>query len=143
VSCVRRKADKASPAQDLYTSPWFRKAREFASSSFGKWYILSAKHGLVKPERVLAPYEATLKRMPVKERKEWAQRVLRQIVQVAGSRDQLTVLAGTRYREHLVPLLRAHGLTVRVPMKGKAIGSQLQWLARKLNQARKRTRKVL
>ena len=38
------------------------------------------------------------------------------------------LLAGKRYREHLISALREKGLTVEVPMNGPGNGKQLQWL---------------
>ena len=49
VGCVKSKRDHPSPASDLYTSALFRKARAYAESTGGPWYVLSAEHGLVEP----------------------------------------------------------------------------------------------
>jgi hypothetical protein len=37
--------------------------RRYAESHADAWCILSAKHGLVEPAQVLAPYEVTLNRL--------------------------------------------------------------------------------
>jgi hypothetical protein len=63
VSCVKRKASGPRPAKDLYVSPLFRALRTYAETSSDTWYILSAEHGLLHPETVVAPYERTLMRM--------------------------------------------------------------------------------
>ena len=65
VSCVRQKATTATakPAQDLYLSNWFRKAKAYVEQNLraqDRWFILSAKHHLVSPETLLLPYEAPL-----------------------------------------------------------------------------------
>src|SRR5690606_13413659 len=52
VSCVSSKEPHAAPARDLYTSALFRKARAYAERNADAWYILSAKYGLVDPNRV-------------------------------------------------------------------------------------------
>jgi hypothetical protein len=64
VSCVSQKRERACEAQDFYISEWFRKARHFAETSGCPWYILSAEHGLVRPEQLVAPYEKHLTRWP-------------------------------------------------------------------------------
>ncbi|WP_238541429.1 DUF6884 domain-containing protein [Burkholderia gladioli] len=69
VSCVGEKQDRAMPAKVLYRSNWFTKAREYVERRAGVWYILSAKHGLISPDQVIAPYEQTLNRMPIAERR--------------------------------------------------------------------------
>jgi hypothetical protein len=76
VSCSKRKLDRPWPARELYSaSAFFRKARAYCERHYDSWYILSAKHGLVHPDEVLAPYDLTLKRMPVAERRAWGRRV--------------------------------------------------------------------
>lgn len=134
VSCVSQKATTAKPAQNLYLSSWFRKAKTYVLRNLraqDRWFILSAKHHLVAPERRLAPYEATLLRMKQIERKEWAKRVTAQVLSISTNRDQVVILAGKRYREFLTPNLEAEGYEIKVPMKGLGIGRQLAWLSQK------------
>src|SRR3546814_2942975 len=60
VACVAAKLDRPAPARDLYASPWFQKARAYVERQGGAWFILSAKHGLIAPETVIARYDETL-----------------------------------------------------------------------------------
>lgn len=138
VSCVSKKATTAiaKPAQDLYLSSWFRKAKAYVLRNLNlraqdRWFILSARHHLVSPESRLLPYEATLVRMKQPERKEWARRVTAQILSISTNRDRVVILAGKRYREFLIPNLEAEGYKIEVPMKGLSIGRQLEWLSQK------------
>ena len=57
VSCVGQKLGYPAPAADLYQSDWFKKARAYAEAEGQRWYILSAKHGLVNPSKVLTPFD--------------------------------------------------------------------------------------
>ena len=50
VACVAAKLDRPAPARDLYTSPWFQKARAYVERQGGQWFVLSAKHGLIAPD---------------------------------------------------------------------------------------------
>lgn len=79
VSCVSRKTPYPAPAQDLYTSTWFQKARAYVLRSDSPWFILSAEHGLVHPDDVLIPYEMTLNNMSAAERRAWAEMVQNQM----------------------------------------------------------------
>ena len=92
-----------------------------------RWYVLSAKYGLVDPAQVLAPYDETLNKMKIVERRAWASRVIGQMDQLTPSARNVVVFAGLRYREFLMEYLQLRG-TVEVPMKGLRIGKQLQWL---------------
>ena len=128
VSCVAQKTPYPAPARDLYVSPLFRKARAYVLKSGSPWFILSAEHGLVHPDDVLAPYEKTLNNMRVAERRTWAEKVQSQMEQALLDADEVIILAGTRYREHLEDWLNRRFAHVQVPMKGLRIGKQLQWL---------------
>lgn len=134
VACTKTKARGPCAAKDLYTSPWFRKARRYVEARPGRWFILSAEHGLLDPERVIAPYETTLKRMDRSQRVAWAQRVHRQLLVrrlLPGFLAKIVILAGLDYREHLEHWLTLGGRDqrgVEVPLRGLGLGRQLAWL---------------
>jgi len=128
VSCVKAKRPAPSPAHDLYTSHLFRALRGYAEAIADRWYILSAEHGLVDPDRILAPYDRTLNKMPKRERDAWAERVRHQISEEVPDGAEIVILAGARYREGLEEPLRELGFTVTVPLEGLPIGKQLQRL---------------
>lgn len=128
VGCVKTKRSSASRAGDLYTSPLFRAMREFAIRNADAWYILSAEYGLLHPDQVVEPYERTLNRMSKPERAAWAKRVQAQLSAALPPAADVILLAGTRYREELVPFLRGTGHAVAIPLEGLAFGRQLQRL---------------
>ena len=132
VACVSKKAASPMPACDLYTSPWFSKASAYAWQVADEWYILSAKHGLVSPGTVIAPYDETLSRMPTAERRAWAKRVQEDLGEVLKPGDHVVILAGEAYRSNLVGPIREMGCTVEIPMQGLKIGQQLSWLKHRL-----------
>jgi len=128
VSCVKTKRRTRACARDLYVSPWFAKAREYVESSGCPWFILSAEYGLLHPDTEVEPYERTLNRMRVQERRAWARRVLDSLAPHVQGVHRIVVLAGARYREFLMPTLKSLCEDVRVPMAGLRSGEQLQWL---------------
>ncbi len=123
VACCGPKLSSAAPAADLYVSSLFKKARIYAERR-GRWFILSALHGLVDPTEVIAPYDVTLKKMPAAKRREWGRKVRVQMENAGLIGLPLVALAG---KDYVQPLTDA-GLVVGQPMKGKSIGKQLQWL---------------
>ena len=130
VSCVKEKRATRSRAKELYTSPWFRKAREYVERTGQPWFLLSARHGLLDPESMIRPYDRSLEAMARAERRRWADRVLRQLDAHVGASDTLVVLAGQLYREFIEPDLRERKVSVEVPLKGMRIGEQLAWFDR-------------
>jgi hypothetical protein len=135
VSCVGKKQAHACKAGELYTSQWFLKARAYVETTHCPWFILSAEYGLLAPDRVVAPYNKTLNRMELSERREWARRVVAQMDAHLPPADRIVILAGNRYREFLTDYLRRRAGRVEVPMEGLAIGKQLQFLQRGLTHA--------
>lgn len=128
ISCVKSKRPVASAAQDLYTSGLFKGMRKFAERKSDAWFILSAEHGVLRPNDVIAPYERTLNKMSKLERDAWSANVEPRLLELLPSDASVAVLAGERYRERLVPFLRRHGFIVDVPMAGLKLGFQLRWL---------------
>jgi len=128
VSCVGAKGATPAPAKDLYQSDWFTKARAYAEAVGSQWFILSAKHGLIHPDHVIAPYEQTLNTMGISERRSWARLVERQMDEQMPDAASIVVLAGQRYREFLMDYLRRRAYTVDVPIVGLRIGdSSRSW----------------
>lgn len=131
VSCVKTKLDRPAPARDLYRcSNWFRKVLAVVECRGWPWRILSARYGLVHPDRTIQPYEKTLKTMRAPERRAWAAGVIKALDPLLDDGSRVVFLAGKSYREHLEPHLRRRGIAVCVPMEGLAQGQQLSWLAR-------------
>lgn len=136
VACTKTKARDPCAAKDLYTSPWFRKARRYVEARSGCWFILSAEHGLLDPETVIGPYDTTLKQMDRSQRVSWARRVHNQLLArrlLPGFLAKIVILAGRDYREHLEHWLTLSGRDARgveVPLRGLGLGRQLAWLTR-------------
>ncbi len=130
VACASAKRTCAAPAAELYVSALFTKARAYAERHASAWYVLSAKHGLLEPASVIEPYDVTLTTMGVRDRRHWAARVATQLERVVQPGDRVIVLAGARYREGVVDVLRSRGVHVEIPLEGLGIGQQLAWLTR-------------
>jgi Family of unknown function (DUF6884) len=128
VSCVARKKAEPCSAAELYMSDWFKKARNFVENDGAPWFILSAKYGLLKPDTVIEPYDETLNKMGVAQRKSWAAQVQTQMVDTLPDANEVVLFAGVRYRENLMSYLNGRYQAVSVPMDGLQIGRQLSWL---------------
>jgi hypothetical protein len=150
VGCVKTKLDRPAAAKDLYQSNLFRLARAYGERFGDEWYILSAEHGLVEPDRVLAPYDTTMRDVldrPFGER-EWADGVAARLTALGaedthwngvGRADSapkpdtkvvVVFLAGELYRRML-----ERWFVGEVPMRGLGIGEQMAWLRRQLADA--------
>jgi len=130
VACVKTKQQSSAPAKDLYTSSWFKLARQYVESTGCRWYILSAEYGLLEPDTRIAPYERTLG--GAADRRTWAEKVKTQLAPLPLEGAKVVVLAGRKYRDALLPYLASRGASVEIPMEGVAWGKQRQWLRRQV-----------
>ncbi|HET6311145.1 MAG TPA: hypothetical protein VFH00_09110 [Candidatus Nitrosotalea sp.] len=130
VGCVKSKLDKPISARDLYTSPLFRGRRKYVERTCDRWFVLSAKHGLVDPDTVLEPYDQTLKNSGRAERRRWGAEVLYALKLELGafSSTVFEIHAGDDYRAFgLVDGIRELGGQVTLPTEGLSLGQQLEF----------------
>jgi hypothetical protein len=125
ISCAAQKLPYKATAQDLYTSPPFKKSLHYARSlKPDHIFILSAKYGLLRLDQVIEPYDVTLNDMPAAEIRRWSWHVLDQLRALIDlHNDRVIFLAGGKYRKYLVPAIS----TYAVPMQGLSIGQQLHF----------------
>lgn len=130
ISCVKSKCSHPTRAEALYLGALFTKALRYARSlSPDHIYILSAEHGVLELDAIVAPYEKTLITMRLFERRAWAEKVIAQLrSKVDLQNDEFVFLAGKHYRDGLT----AHLVHYSVPMEGLRIGEQLGWLAERV-----------
>ncbi|MEM6327834.1 MAG: DUF6884 domain-containing protein [Bacteroidota bacterium] len=128
IACSSRKRRVPSPARDLYRGVLFQKSLAFAEAERPHGiHILSAEHGLVGLDDVLAPYDLSLASVSAAKRKLWGIEVgltLDALYPPSTARPYYVLLAGEVYRNALTPHLRGHW---KAPLSG-GIGLQQRWL---------------
>lgn len=130
VGCVKTKRSVTTAAKDLYDSPLFHGQRQTVETSCDRWYILSAKHGLLDPETEVAPYEEALYGTSRHHKRSWSRRVLAELREELGDLDGMhfEVHAGQDYYAHgLVEGLRKAGATVGLPTQRLSMGQKLSY----------------
>lgn len=130
VGCGKQKTPHPGLAKDIYTSSFFRRKRQYAERFADIWFIISAKHHVLKPDSIIAPYDESLIGAGVTKKKTWAAVVAEQLRTIARPGDTLIILGGKDYFEHLLPLLP--DLKIELPLKGLRQGEQNQWLKGRL-----------
>lgn len=132
VGCASQKLKRPAPARQLYVSPLFKKASAYAELTCDRWYVLSAKHGLVHPDTVLEPYDIRLgtNHRTTPPIHQWAAGVKAQLAEELAGLDnvKLVALAGEQYRTAVY----FGAFEYEIPMKGLGIGQQLGWLTERL-----------
>lgn len=131
VSCTKSKREQATKPRDLYTpSAFFSRAREYTERNHDSWYILSAKHHLLRPDGPpIEPYDDTLNGAPVDRKREWAQTVYDQLQEegLLSDGNQLVFHAGRDYYDELLPLLADAAVDIETPTDGLRYGETLAW----------------
>jgi hypothetical protein len=129
IGCGAAKLGHPAPAADLYTGSYFR-ACSLAAATIapGRWFILSAKHGLITPATVIEPYDLTLGQPGAVD----VGRLRFQAGRIGLLFEPVTALCGARYAD----LLAAAFTDVRRPLAGLGIGRQLQALKRMAGERR-------
>lgn len=127
VGCVKTKRAGRHPARDLYQGNLFLYSRQYAERHAARWFILSAKYGLVDPLESVEPYEETLKGRGKLAKAEWAERVFAQMRDIGLDRPENTLiwLAGRDYMLPLAGLLKCRQVD---PLRGKRMGERVAWL---------------
>jgi hypothetical protein len=121
VGCGKLKEEHPCRAKEMYRGVLFRYASAYCERNYDKWYILSAKYGLLEPDCLIEPYDMTLVGMGNVERLAWQKKV----VNLLDMRHEYYLHAGKNY---WLP-----GINLRTPMKGLGIGEQLAWYKKKIS----------
>jgi len=107
------------PVADLFRSDGFVRAREQAVRSGSPWFVLSAKHGLLEPDDVVAPYGVTLGDASTVFRSAWGEWVAAQLgerVQLQGA--TVEVHGGVDFAQPLRQPLARRGAALELPLPG-------------------------
>ena len=134
VGCVKTKQSTGNLARDLYTSTLFAGRRRYVEASCVRWFVLSARHGLVRDDAWLEPYDETLNDQSGGSKRRWAEMVLADLDALGLDYRTTTfeIHAGNEYRSFgLVDGLQARGAHVIVPAEHLGQGQQLAFYSRR------------
>jgi hypothetical protein len=129
VACAKTKLGRPAPARDLYTSPTYIKSRRYAEGMGALWFILSAEHGLLTPEQLVAPYDRYLPDMSRSYREAWGRWTVERLALLAGPLEArvIEVHAGAPYVAAIAPHLMDKGACLAEPLKGLRQGERAAW----------------
>lgn len=145
VGCVKKKAASARRAEELYISALFCGRAAYVKKSCDRWFIFSARHGLLDPGTVLEPYDVTLGHASRERLRAWSHQVLEQLQAKLGDFGscEFEIHAGVPYRNFgLVEGLPRAGGTVVNPTKGLGIERQRSFSSSPSTKRRGRDRRT-
>lgn len=132
IGCVKQKQDRPAHADQMYTSELFKRRRAYAEASGRPWYIISAKHGLLRPLKIIGPYDVTLADLSKKDLHGWALKIALELFEqhaIAHQNLDVEIHAGQDYVTALRDPLTSAWFHVTAPLRGLQIGEQLKWYA--------------
>lgn len=124
VSCAKSKLQYECPAIDMYTaSALFRKSIHYCQARQMIIFILSAKYGLLSPDKAIQPYELTLKHLSKAERANWIKAVNSSLETEIPSGSTIELHCGKEYEKGL------HLLSYKIerPLEGLRMGERMSW----------------
>lgn len=154
IGCGATKLTHAAPAAELYVGNLFRQRRAYAERSGAPWAILSAQWGLVRPERVLEPYDVSMASKKPADLHRWGSITLTALYRWLVDVDLATFVPPTEPAAGYTRIAYAKGLSIelhagaaytaplitqdtsaerhdavlwRTPLAGLGIGKQLAW----------------
>ncbi|MBI4546374.1 MAG: hypothetical protein HY707_00215 [Ignavibacteriae bacterium] len=121
----RKKVAKYIPAKDAYTSSLFLLSKRYAEKFYSdRWFILSAKYGLIAPDKKISNYDITFVngKGVISETKlrNQSRALLRNI-------DEAILLAGKDYFDRLKSAAPNH-LKIHIPLESKGLFDRIRWL---------------
>lgn len=137
IACSKSKLDYRRPAEQIYTGDLFKKAMRYSwllwdnNNHQSDTFILSAKYGLLDPDKIIEPYDETLNNFNAFELAHWARKVEKQIYDLNYHLDSIVFLAGKHYREPLASFLPYKIIN---PLEGLGIGEQKQLMKNQLDE---------
>jgi len=134
VGCGKAKLDHPAPARELYTGNLFKAAFAYCEARYTQVLIISAYHGLLHPDAIIAPYDTAMTDLSNDQRVQWGRRVayrlfypyiIRYEGHVLGTYPNVEIHAGELYVKYLMPPLLERRILAQVPCRGLQIGERL------------------
>lgn len=128
LATARKKLPHPARVIEFYNSPLFRKSLQYGLQHYERLYFYNAKDGLLLPERIMEPYNVSIKSFTPSEKRQWAHSVINELHGYeSASECKVFLHGGYVYRKFLQPELEQFGFEFVVPLKGLGIGHQLSW----------------
>lgn len=122
--CTDDKRSGQHRAVDLYEpSRLFRAQRRYAEAYADKWFILSAKYGLIHPTQLVSYYD-----MEISEQysEQWQEALDNKIERITRGDIHVEVIAGGDYLERLEWYLDHYDVDYSVPFEGQRYAIRIQ-----------------
>lgn len=125
VPCGSAKLAHEAPAWQLYTGSYHRACQAVARSRGGEWVILSALHGFLLPDEIVAPYDV---RFPMRGTVT-VEKLREQIVALGLDPSLVIALGGKEYVSRTAAAFEGRARVI-APYAGQGMGKQIHAMRR-------------
>lgn len=101
IGCGRKKSGKKKSARELYVSDRFKAALSLAERYCDCTFVVSAKHGLLKLDEPVQPYDLSIDSLDESSVSEWASSVVDELENAFPNGAQLLLLTENSYSSPL------------------------------------------
>ena len=134
VGCGKAKREGVHAARDLYVGRLFTGAFALSHTEHDDTYILSARHGLLRPDDRVASYDFCLHDLRLSDRHRWGAGVVYHLQTLfpTSMRLEFVLLAGAAYVRPILDAARSARLSAwsfEDPMAGMGLLQRMSWLA--------------
>lgn len=119
VSCGRRKMDCVCQARDMYTSERFILSKKLTTLIGCEWYIVSAKYGLLSPNKIIEPYDEALDTFNSVKKRTWANNIEKSLSTFSHN-IKFVLLAGDSYANIIGNILEDHNYNFICPFRNRS-----------------------
>jgi hypothetical protein len=125
ISCSSKKNNFLCKARNMYSkSALFKFTLQYCEQQkFDKIFVLSAKHKILDLDTEIEPYDETLNKMSLIEKKKWGKEVSEWIEKNLNKEDELYIFGGKNYYQYLIVQNK-----IILPLLNLKIGERLKWL---------------
>ena len=110
IACVKEKLNHPAKAIDIYQGSLFKNWLNLAGKlDYDLLFILSGKHGLLDPQKIIHPYDLNLNNQNNEYKKKWAENVVNELKLISDlKKDQYIFFCEDSYKELISPFLTNH-----------------------------------
>ena len=119
IGCGKKKSEREQSARELYVSDRFKAALSLAERYCDRTFVLSAKHGLLKLDEPVPPYDLSIDSLDENAVSEWACGVVDDLENAYRNGAQLLLLMEKGYSDPLSSAIesRSSNLDQVVPLR--------------------------
>jgi hypothetical protein len=130
ISCVSKKRIGNYKAEDLYISPLFKYSKFYIKNTCDDFFILSAKYGLLKPDRIINNYELSVNNFSEVQRRIWSDNIIDQFKDfiINFKECKFYILAGKNYYKYLINFFIENKINYEILISTYGIGKRLGYL---------------